>query len=114
MLASLLPAGTPGWLSLSLGIVAVLVAARFLLGALRRGRVGTLVLVAAAWAWFFWPPGHAWMLGAWHTALAEGRALLPSLLGQVKSAASQSAGALASAAAKRGASALARAGRPRG
>ena len=99
-MVALLPAGTPGWLSFGLGIVAVLVAARFLLGALRRGRVGTLVLVAAAWAWFFWPPGHVWMLGAWHMALAEGRALLPNLLGQVKAAASQSAGALASAAAK--------------
>ena len=100
MVAALLPAGTPGWLSLGLGVVVVLVAARFLLGALRRGRVGTLVLVAAAWAWLFWPPGHAWMLGAWQTALADGRALLPSLLGQVKAAASQSAGALASTAVK--------------
>lgn len=100
LVTTLLPANTPTWLRLGLEVAVLLIAARFLLGALRRGRVGTLVLVAAAWTWFFWPPGHAWMLGAWHMALAEGRALLPSLLGQVKAAASQSAGALASAAAK--------------
>lgn len=100
LLSALLPQNTPAWIRLAVEVAVLLVAACFLLGALRRGRIGALVLVA--WVWFFWPPGHAWMLAAWHTALTDGRALVPTLLGQVKAAASQSAQALASTAVKPG------------
>ena len=105
MLVSFLPAHTPAWLRIGLEVGALLLAARFLLGALRRGRIGTLALVAAAWMWFFWPPGHLWMLDAWRTVLADARGLVPALLGQAKATASQAGRALAAAGSAQGSSA---------
>ena len=102
MLTAFLPASTPAWVRLAVEAGVLLIAARFLLGALRRGRIGTLALAAAAWMWFFWPPGHAWMLGVWHTALTDVRGLMPALMDQAKAAAVQSGRVMASTAAKRG------------
>lgn len=101
LLSALLPRNTPAWVRLAVEAGVPLAAARFLLwgpGPRRRSP----------------PPGHAWMLHAWHTALTDGRGLVPALTGQAGAAASQAARAVASRAMKRGASALARAGRPGG
>ncbi len=92
LLTAFLPAGTPAWIRLAVEVAVLLAAARFLLGALRRGRVGTLALVAVAWMWFFWPPGHAWMLHAWRTALTDVRGLVPALMGQAKAHGPSAAG----------------------
>ena len=59
---ALLPASTPTWLQTVLEVLALLVAARVLLGLMRKVNVGVLTLAAAAWVGFFYPPGHAWML----------------------------------------------------
>ena len=98
LLAALFPPSTPTWLRLALEGATLLIAARFLLGAMRRLNIGVLVLAAAAWAWFFYPPGHAWMAAEGGRLLADARALLPQLLGQAKSFATAQATAAAKAA----------------
>lgn len=105
LLSALLPVGTPAWLRLVLDITVLLLLAHFLLRALRRGRVTTLALAAMAWMWFFWPPGHLWMLDACRTVLADARGVVPALLGRAKVAASQSGQALAAAGSVHGSSA---------
>jgi hypothetical protein len=95
--ASLLPPGAPAWVRLLVEVASMVVAARFLLDAVRRLRLSTLALAAAVWIWLFYPPGHAWMLGAARRALAEARALTPAVLGQAMRAAGQATAALASA-----------------
>ena len=105
LLSALLPAGTPTWLRLVLEITVLLLLAHFLLRALRRGRVATLALAAVAWMWFFWPPGHLWMLDACRTVLADARGLVPALLGRAKVAAGQAGRVLDAAGSAHGSSA---------
>ena len=105
LLSALLPADAPMWLRFMVEIAALLFLAHFLLRALRRGRVTTLALAAVAWMWFFWPPGHLWMHGAWRTVLADARGLVPALLGRAKAAAGQSARVLDAAGSAHGSSA---------
>jgi len=102
LLAALFPPGTPTWLRLAVEGATLLIAARFLLGAVRRLNIGILVLAAAAWAWFFYPPGHAWMLAEGGRLLGEARALLPQVLGRAKAAATAQAAAMAKSAAATG------------
>lgn len=99
LLAALFPPGTPTWLRFALEAATLLLAARFLLGAIRRLNIGILVLAAAAWAWFFYPPGHAWMMVEGGRLLGEARALLPQVLGRAKTAATARAAAGAKSAA---------------
>ncbi len=87
LLAALFPPGTPVWLRLALEAATLLAAARFLLGAIRRLNIGVLVLAAAGWAWFLYPPGHAWMAAEAGRLLADARALLPRVLGRARAAA---------------------------
>ena len=101
LLSALLPAGTPTWLRLLLEVAVLLLLAQFLLRALRRGRVTPLALAAVAWMWFFWPPGHLWMLDACRTALAHARGLVPVLMDQAKAAASESGRVLGSTASQK-------------
>ena len=98
LLAALFPPGTPTWLRLTLEATTLLVAARFLLGAVRRLNLGVLVLAAAAWAWFLYPPGHAWMAAEGGRLLADARAVLPQVLGHATAAATVQAAATARAA----------------
>jgi hypothetical protein len=94
LLAALFPPGTPTWLRFVLEGATLLIAARFLLGAVRRLNIGILVLAAAAWAWFFYPQGHTWMVAEGGRLLADARALLPQLLGRTRTAATAQATAL--------------------
>jgi hypothetical protein len=55
LLAHILPAGTPPLIRLAIEVALLLLAARLLLGFIRRARVGVLALAAAAWVWFFYP-----------------------------------------------------------
>ena len=84
LLAALFPPGTPTWLRFALEAATLLLAARFLLGAIRRLNIGILVLAAAAWAWFFYPPGHAWMMVEGGRLLEWVRGLVPQLLGRAR------------------------------
>jgi hypothetical protein len=49
-----------------------------------------LALAAAVWVWFFYPPGHAWMLSLWHSAVADVGRILSSIVGQAMRSAGKS------------------------
>jgi hypothetical protein len=80
LLAALFPPGTPTWMRLALEAATLLVGARLLLGAIRRLNAGILVLAAAGWAWFLYPPGHAWMAVEAGRLLVEVRGTLADAL----------------------------------
>ena len=98
LVAAFLPPGTPPWVRIVLELCSLLLAARVLLYMIRRGRIGALALAAAAWVWFFYPPGHAWTLAATRRAWDEARMVMPALAGQAMHAAGRSAAALGAAA----------------
>jgi hypothetical protein len=108
LIASLLPAGTPPLVRLAIEVGSLLLAARLLLDFIRRARVGVLALAAAAWVWFFYPPGHAWMLALGHRAVAGAGQALTAIAGQAMRAAGQSVAAVAKSAASAHGSAPAR------
>jgi len=103
LLAHILPAGTPPLIRLAIEVALLLLAARLLLGFIRRARVGVLALAAAAWVWFFYPPGHAWMLVMGHEAVAYAGRALSDITQQAMHAAGRSVVAVSKAiAASRG------------
>lgn len=94
-ISALFPPGTPSWVRWAVEAGTLLLAARILLHVVKRLSLGVLALAAAAWVWFFYPPGHLWMATEAVRLLAWAKGGLPTVVRGVEAGASRAAASAA-------------------